>query len=282
MRLQSYLAEKPWFVLLAAAALTSACVAQDADADDSSSEDEVTEAEPEPEPEPEPEEMVTEEATEPEPEDEPSSDSDEEAVDCSEITVVTDAEITNFDGYAGGAADTYEFNFNGDADGEGAIYGGLFPLDDKTGDYTLEFVEGADGSGYAVSAHDSAAGSTPDGWGGGFGMWHGCMDASAYEGIQFMIMGSTPTGTAEVAIRLPDNESVVYDFSVPDDWTLLQVPFDSFVGGDGSPSATTDGSEVGALAFAAHLEWVPSEDDSDVWVPSQGAFEITVDDLSFY
>jgi hypothetical protein len=201
-----------------------------------------------------------------------SSSADEEGVDCSEKTVVTTAFITDFEGYDGGSADTYEFNFNGDEEGNGAVYAGLFLLDDESGSYSLEFIDGADGSQYALSAQNPAASE----WGGGFGVWHGCMDASSFTGIQFMAKGSTPAGTGDVTISMANDLSATAAFNVPADWTLVQLPFSDFEGD------AVDGSEVGALAFAIHLIWVPSSEDPNEWVPEEGPFELTIDDLSFY
>ncbi len=195
-------------------------------------------------------------------------------IDCSAPSVVTSPLITDFESYDGATdAASWEFNFNGDEDAVGAIYGGVFELEDGTGAYSLGFVTGADDSMWALSAQNDSA----EDWGGGIGFWHGCMDASSYTGIQFMAKGSTPVGTAGMALEMPGGVSVSAKFDVPADWELVQLPFTMFSNDDGD---TTNGSQIGAMSFSAHMVYMQVSPDE--WVPEPGAFELTIDDLSFY
>lgn len=195
-------------------------------------------------------------------------------VSCDEKTTITQPMITDFETYDGATdAASWEFNFNGDADGVGAVYAGPFELKDGTGDYSLSFVAGADGSTWALSAQNDSAAD----WGGGIGFWMGCADASSYTGISFMLKGSTPAGTAGMAIELPGDVSLSSEFPVSADWTLVQLPFTGFTDDAGN---TTDGSQIGAMSFSAHMKYV--QDETMEWVPEPGAFEVTIDNLSFY
>src|SRR5690606_6026574 len=133
-----------------------------------------------------------------------------------------------------------------------------YELTDTTGAYTLSFVSGANDSSWALSfANDSATD-----WGGGVGFWHGCMDASSFTGIQFMMRGSTPAGTAGMSLELPNEVSVSSEFEVPADWAQVQLPFTSFTS---MTADTTNGSQIGAMSFSAHMVYV--QDSMGEWVP---------------
>lgn len=198
-------------------------------------------------------------------------------IDCSSPTPVNAALITDFESYAGEAVKDAVFTFNSNAEGLGTISLGVFAVDDMTGSYTLDFVPGAGGSAYAVNVHNPAASA----WGGAIGIWHGCMDASAFTGIQFMAKGSTPATTADISIEMSSTESVTTKFDVPADWALVQLPFAGFAN-EKMPALKLDGGRIGAIAFGTHLIWMPSAADPDTWVPSEGEIDLTIDELSFY
>ena len=194
--------------------------------------------------------------------------------DCSAAPSISTPLITDFETYDGATeAAAWEFNFNGDEAGMGAVYAGPFELKDTTGDYSLGFVAGADGSTWALSAQNSMASD----WGGGIGLWMGCLDASSYTGVQFMVKGSSPANSGEVSVGLDGEISVSVQFDLPADWTQMQVPFADFKNDAGD---TTNGSGIIRMSFQAHMKYV--QDSTGEWVPEPGAFEIAVDDLAFY
>ncbi len=193
--------------------------------------------------------------------------------DCSAAPTISTPLITDFETYDGDTpADEWNFSFNGE-DGMGAVYAGPFELEDSTGDYSLTFVTGADGSTWALSAQNSMV----EDWGGGIGLWMGCFDASSYTGVEFMIKGSSPPGSGEVSLGLSGDISVSSKFDMPADWTLMQVPFTNFRNDAGG---TTNGSGIIRMSFQAHMTYV--QDSTGEWVPEPGEFEIAIDNLGFY
>lgn len=194
--------------------------------------------------------------------------------DCSAAPTISTPLITDFETYDGDTdAAAWEFNFNGDEEGMGAVYAGPFELKDSTGDYSLTFVDGADGSSWALSAQNSMAAD----WGGGIGLWMGCLDASSYTGVQFMVKGSTPAGSGEVSLGFTGDISLSVKFDVPADWTLVQFTFADFTN---DASGTTNGSGIIRMSFQAHMIYV--QDSTGEWVPEPGEFEVAIDNLGFY
>jgi hypothetical protein len=76
----------------------------------------------------------------------------------------------------------------------GTAYAGLYPLSEnapptsttRSPTYMLNFAPGASASMWAAHAANTA---TAD-WGGGIGMWMGCINATAYAGLTFWAKGS--------------------------------------------------------------------------------------------
>jgi hypothetical protein len=199
-------------------------------------------------------------------------------LDCTTTQVVAADSVIDFESYDGtAAAAEWEFNFNGDADGVGAVYAGLFPLTETTTTtYSLSFVAGAEGSSWALSAQNPA---TTD-WGGGIGMWSGCMDASAHTGLQFMVRGSSPVGTGSDSMDTSGGANVSADFVMPTtegEWTQVQLAFSAF---EATTGEVTDGNGIGNFTFAAHMTYAP--DSTGTYVPQPGAFELTIDNIGFY
>lgn len=200
-------------------------------------------------------------------------------VDCTTPVVMTTPLIADFEDYDGATAGVdWTWSFNED----GLGFAGFWEHtdEDPVADYTLNFIAGANDSTYAISGQDPEA----DEWGGGIAMYTSCLDASAYTGIQFMVKGSTPAGTFDVSITTEGDQSFssgAVDMS--EDWTQIQVAFADMEPGEDNTVSSTTGTGIGAIVFSAHLIWMQDPNATDgSWIPEPGAFEVTVDDLSFY
>ena len=218
--------------------------------------------------------------------------------DCASPTTVTTTAITDFESYDGATAlEDWSFNFNGDAEGVGAIYGGPYPFDDETGTPQFLMVAGNSGN-YAVSVSNTEATE----WGGGLGFWFTCMDATAYAGISFYVRGSTPVGTIGVSLAMEETsppseedpagggtcevepcEQATAEFTITTDWTLVQLAWTDFTAGtSGTTSVPVTGANITGINLSANLEWIEDPDNADTWIPVAGAYSLEIDDLAFY
>ena len=188
-------------------------------------------------------------------------------------------------------------------------YAGLYALSERTTgetpptDYLLGMTGGAMGSNWSARAQNM---TTTD-WGGGVGMWMGCINASAYTGISFYVRGTSPTGMATISVAMEDSTppdaanpagggtcepappdgctGPSYTFPITIDWTLTTVPWASFTSGRGPSGAALvpTGDEITGLSFGAGISYVPNPVDggTPAYVPEPGSFEIAVDNLAF-
>lgn len=201
-----------------------------------------------------------------------------EGLDCTMKQTIVTGTVIDFEGYDGTTlASEFQFNFNGDEAGNGAVYAGLWELSDLTGAYALSLISGAEGSTWAASASNDSAAD----WGGGFGIWSGCMDASAFTGIQFWVNATTPAATAGLSMGIGGDLQVSAKFNIAaaGEWTLVQLPFTSFASDPAGD--TTDGSSIGNFVFAAHMNYA-QDAASGEWLPQPGAFSVAVDNIGFY
>lgn len=193
-----------------------------------------------------------------------------EATDCSNKVVLAAPLVADFDDWDG--TDVYDWEFRFDTvERGGEATGGFLEYQDGTGEYTLEFVAGADGSPYAVSARNPAASN----WGGGVSVWVHCLDASSFDGLQFWLKGRSPRGTIEVSMELEDGSTASQTIEPTLEWKLYRIPFARFASGE------TDGNGVSAIIFSSQLVWVQKPGTTE-WEPAAGAFEVTVDGIGFY
>jgi hypothetical protein len=223
--------------------------------------------------------------------------------DCATITVVTSGFVTDFEDYDGVTdAGEWGFAFNGEAGDETAVYSGPFAYDDGTGDPFFGMVAGND-SNYGVGISNTEASE----WGGGLGMWMGCVDATSFTGIEFHVRGSAPMGTATLTLSMEDTNPPAEEdpagggtciatgeegectgpsaeFEVTDAWTLVQLPWSSFTDGTAAAgvSVSATGNEITGFTINVNLEWIENPDNADEWIPAPAAYELAVDDLSFY
>jgi hypothetical protein len=186
-------------------------------------------------------------------------------------------------------------------------YAGLYALSEGTtgstppAAYTLAMAAGAMGSNWGARAANAM---TTD-WGGGIGMWMGCVNASAYRGISFYVRGTGPTGMANLSLAMEDATAPdaanpagggtcdpaptdgcagpSYTFPITVDWTQVMVPWASFTAGRGAAGAaiTPTGDEITGISFGVGMNYVENPVGSGTYTPEPGSFEIAIDNLTF-
>ena len=143
-----------------------------------------------------------------------------------------------------------------------------------------------------AAGHDTTSTQALDGkihnatWGGGMGLWFGCMDASVYTGITFWARGASPAGkvrinlTIDEAVKVldggacPDVGPCVRPFAeidVTDEWQEFTLAWADFTPGDSAGTALP-GSQVEAI------------NGLDFGLPNDNMardLELAVDDFSF-
>ena len=222
--------------------------------------------------------------------------------------VVTAPTITNFDDYTGGDAASYNYYINGKPPAAGAVLGALQHIDDGssanggTSVVSTEMVTGRGGSGYALEIADTNAIN----WGGflssyfiGSGTSPGCLDASAYGGVEFWIKGSSPSGNFGVSLNLLDTvpassgglcsnasssdcKGATLQLALPSDpetWMKVQVPWSAMTPGLGSQLACVPitGQNITQLVIQPFMSYPPP-----TYAFAPGPYKIAVDDWAFY
>jgi hypothetical protein len=143
-----------------------------------------------------------------------------------------------------------------------------------------------------AAGHDAASTQALDGqihnatWGGGMGLWFGCMDASVYTGITFWARGTSPAGKVKVNLTIDEAVKVVdggvcpdagpcvrpfVDIDVTDEWQEFTFAWADFMPGDAAGTALP-GDTVAAI------------NGLDFGLPNDNMardLELLVDDFSF-
>jgi hypothetical protein len=215
---------------------------------------------------------------------------------CATTVTLDSPLLTDFEDYDGvtplqeDANTTWSFTLGGTG-----IDAGTFGYGDEP-DGTAEAFEAVDGhdSTYAMSISDSLAGDTPEGFGGGMGLWLGrCLDLTEFSGLSFWVRGEAPTGTAKVSLFMSDTTTVSndgqcdgsdstcvhpeYEFDVTDEWTEVRLAWSDFDPGNAAGTTVVpDGSNVWQIQFDIGVEWSA---DSE---PIPAAYELVVDDLTLF
>jgi hypothetical protein len=186
--------------------------------------------------------------------------------------------LVNFDTYDGtNPVTNWVFAFNAPAGATNTVYAGFYEYDDGTGTPLLSMpASGANASKYAISISNTQSSS----WGGALGMWMGCIDASAYQGISFWVKGTTPTGKASFSFSNPETtvpdttgygggtcsgtcKSPYIDFPVTTTWTQVLVPWGTFTPGIANgANVTTTGNDISGLTFNVSLNYVAAPGDA--------------------
>jgi hypothetical protein len=122
-------------------------------------------------------------------------------------------------------------------------------------------------------------------WGGGMGLWFGCMDASAYTGVTFWARGASPAGkvklnlTVDKAVKVaeggtcPDAGPCVRPFvelEVTEEWQQFTFAWADFTAGDS-----------GGTALPAEVDAI---NGLDFGIPNDNTareLELAIDDVAF-
>ena len=122
-------------------------------------------------------------------------------------------------------------------------------------------------------------------WGGGMGLWFGCMDASVYTGVTFWVRGASPAGkvrlnlTVDKAVKVaeggtcPDAGPCVRPFAeleVTDEWQQVTLAWADFTAGDsGGTALPAEVDAINGLDFG-----IPNDNMSR-------ELELAIDDVAF-
>lgn len=140
-------------------------------------------------------------------------------------------------------------------------------------------------AGYDATSAAALHGSIPvETWGGGVGLWFGCVDASAFDGISLWIRGSLPSGTADVQLTVLETisdaeggpcpegacNSPYVTIDVTDEWTQHMLPWSMFTAGTaGDAEVPATGDNLSGININLGNDNMPN------------TLEIAVDDVSF-
>jgi hypothetical protein len=179
------------------------------------------------------------------------------------------------------ATGTYTFE-------SGATLGGSYIYTDLEGDTEedpstsmLTFSEGHD----ATSTQALVGKIHNATWGGGMGLWFGCIDASVYTGITFWARGSSPAGPIKLNLSVNDAEveskgglcpeagpcvRPFVEVELTDEWQELTFEWADFMPGDAAGSPVPgSGDNLYGIDFG-----IPNDNMSR-------DLELAVDDFSF-
>jgi hypothetical protein len=228
---------------------------------------------------------------------------------CATKVVPAAASLTDFESYDGTkpayGKDAWIFTIGPTS---APAYAGLYALSERMmgetppADYTLKLAAGANASNWAAQGSNM---TTTD-WGGGVGIWMGCINASTFSGITFYVRGSTPTGMATLSLAMEDTtvpdpmnaagggtctpapaegcSGPSHAFAVTLDWTQITVPWATFMPGRGAGGVAVmaTGDELTGMSFGAGINYVPNPVDGGMpaYVPEPGTYELSIDNLA--
>jgi hypothetical protein len=122
-------------------------------------------------------------------------------------------------------------------------------------------------------------------WGGGMGLWFGCMDASVYTGVTFWARGASPAGkvklnlTVDKAVKVSEGGTCpeagpcvrpVVELEVTEEWQQFTFAWADFTAGDS-----------GGTALPAEVEAI---NGLDFGIPNDNMareLELAIDDVAF-
>ncbi len=218
--------------------------------------------------------------------------------DCYTKTIITNPLLADFESYDGTTAVTsWTWAFNAAAGATGAVYAGLYNSSDGTGSQTLSLISpGNASSKYAASISNTQASK----WGGQMGMWMGCIDASAYQGISFYVQGTVPTTKVNFMLATegtsaPDSTDShgggtctsgtcagpAVDVPVTSTWSQVLIPWSTFTAGqaNGTTVAAT-GDKITGLSWNVPLNYTCDSTGANC-TPAPSALSLAVDDIQF-
>ena len=225
-----------------------------------------------------------------------------------QCTTVSAPTIADFDDFAGDDAASYTYYVNAPPPAPDAVLGAILHVGDgsdeeaETSVITTGMVAGADDAGYALEFGNTDALN----WGGllmfyfpGSGTAPACLNAQSYEGIEFSVKGSTPSGRFGVNLGMLDTipasdnglcanrtASDCADANVslylPQDsetWTQVRIPWSSFTPGVGSDLSCVPvtGQNIVRLVIQPFMNYPPPDYSFE-----SGPYSMAVDDVQFY
>ena len=229
--------------------------------------------------------------------------------DTGQCTAVSAATVADFDDYASGTpASSYTYYVNGKPPARDALRGALQHIGDGsdmnggTSVISTEMVTGEGGAGYALQIADSNATH----WGGTLlfyfpasGTTAACLNAPSFQGVEFSIKGSSPSGRFGVSLGMLDTipvangglcnnstardcENATIQLSMPADpaaWAKVQLPWGTFTPGVGSTQACVPvtGQNIVQLAIQPLMNYPPPN-----YMLQPGPYSIAVDNLRLY
>lgn len=216
---------------------------------------------------------------------------------CARKVSVSTPVVTDFEGYtAGTPADMWGFSFNNQGGQALTVYSGPYQFNDGTGSQTISMVPG-NGSNYAVGIANPSASA----WGGGLGLWMGCIDASQFDGIAFDVRGNVPGAAASVSLGMEQTSapdamdaaaggtcvegcvSPVTTFPVSNGWTRVLLPWSEFAAGSANQmTVAASGNDITGLTFALALEWGEVAGAAGTYGPQAAGYELQIDNIGFF
>lgn len=226
---------------------------------------------------------------------------------ASQCAALSAPKITDFDDFAGGNAADYTYSLSAQAPAGPTVLGAVLHVGDGSdtdagATIATEMVPGEGGSGYALQFSSTNAAN----WGGllmlyfpGATALSGCIDASAYSGVEFSIKGSSPSGRFGVSLNMLDTipesdgglctnptasdcKNATVEMELPADaetWTRVQVPWSALTPGVGSELSCVPvtGQNLVRLVIQPHMNYPPPD-----YSYEPGPYSIAVDNLTFY
>jgi len=216
---------------------------------------------------------------------------------CATELAITTPVVTDFESYDSATpADMWSFSFNAPPGQALAVYAGPYQFSDGTGAQSLRMVAG-NSSNYAASIANSSATA----WGGGMGLWMGCIDASQFDGLAFDVRGTVPGGRASLSLAMQQTSAPASDdpnaggtcsagcqapiqqFAVGGDWTRVLLPWKDFTPGSANQLAVpATGRDITGLSFSLALDWGEVPGAAGTYGPQASGYELALDNLGFF
>jgi len=216
---------------------------------------------------------------------------------CATELAISTPLVTDFESYSSATApDMWSFAFNAAPGQPLAVYAGPYQFSDGTGAQSMRMVAG-NGSNYAASISNTSASA----WGGGMGLWMGCIDASQFDGLAFDVRGNVPGGLASVSLAMQQTSAPAADdanaggtcvagcqpplqqFPVGGNWARVLLPWKEFTPGSANQAAVpANGRDITGLSFSLALDWGEVPGAAGTYGPRASGYELALDNLGFF
>ena len=229
--------------------------------------------------------------------------------DTGHCTAVHAPVIADFDDYVtGSAAGSYTFYVNGKPPAADAVLGAIQHIGDGsdmnggTSIISTDMVSGASGAGYALQVADTNATH----WGGALlfffpssGATATCLNGDSYQGVEFSIKGTAPSGRLNVSLAMLDTtpagsnglcnnanpndcKNAAIALPMPADgatWATIRLPWGAFTPGIGSAQTCVPvtGQNIVQLVIQPLMKYPPPNYQFE-----SGPYTLAVDDVRFF